>query len=283
MDYSESLKKINDWIISEVTQDNEKHIHVPLMVLNLESIEFQGLDIIETLGKISGITREVKELNSSFDTFYDIIQNVNHVLFEIHGIHGNTSDYHNPKNSFLNKVLETKSGNPVSISIIYQEICRQLGFHLTGIGIPGHYLLKYGKKESLIFLSPYDKGVLLTKKEVLQISNKKNRKNNTNIKILDSNIEEFGPRKTILRVLNNLKYSYSSVKEFEKALCISNIILKIQPKNLQNLIHLISLHKEIGNFSDALELLDNFIEKSPEYNPITVNLINIRKKLFNKQ
>ena len=283
MDYSESLKKIINWIISEVTQDNENHIHVPLMVLNLESIEFQKLDIIENLGVISGIAREVKELNSSFDTFYDIIQNVNHVLFEIHGIHGNVSDYHNPENSFLSKVLETKSGNPVSISIIYQEICRQLGFHLTGIGIPGHYLLKYGEKESLIFMDPYNKGVLLTKKEVLQITNKKNKKNNSNIKILDSHIEEFGPRKTILRVLNNLKYSYSSVEEFEKALCISDIILKIQPNNLQNLIHMVSLHKEMDNFSDALELLDNFIEKSPEDSPITVDLINIRKKLFNKQ
>ncbi len=66
MDYSESLKKIVDWIISEVTQDKEKHIHIPLMVLNLESIEFQKLDIIENLGVISGIAREVKRTKFFF-------------------------------------------------------------------------------------------------------------------------------------------------------------------------------------------------------------------------
>ena len=62
---------------------------------------------------------------------------------------------------------------------------------------------------------------------------------------------------------------------------ITNMILKIQPNNIENLVHMVSLHKELNNESDALELLDNFIEKSPEDSPITINLLNIRKKLFN--
>ena len=280
MNYTESQKKIEQNFISELNQDNEKFIHVPLKILKLESMEHE-VDIIETLGKISNIVKEIKDLSSSFDTFYDIIQITNNFLFDVVKIQGNPYDYYHPNNSFLNKVLETKAGNPVSISIIYQEICRQLGFDLTGIGIPGHYLLKYGHGESLIFLDPYNKGVLLTKKEVLQITNKKNKQSNTNIKVAEDSIKEYGPRKTILRVLNNLKYSYSSIKNFEKSLLISNMILKIQPNNIENLVHMVSLHKELNNESDALELLDNFIEKSPEDSPITINLLNIRKKLFN--
>lgn len=281
MDNSISQDNFDKLFISKVTNAKEETINVPLMVLNLATREYENLDVISTLGKISGFVQEVKDSTSSFDTFYDVIQNVNHVLFKIHEIHGNTSDYHSPKNSYLNKVIETKSGNPVSISIIYKEICRQLGFNLTGVGIPRHYLLKYGKNESLIFIDPYNKGVLLTKKEVIQIANKKNKLAQSNSKISEDNIQNFGSRKTILRVLNNLKYSYSSVGSFEKAVWISNLILNIQPDNLQNLMHLVSLHKKLDNSSDALDLLDGFIERSPNNSPITINLKNLRNKLFN--
>ncbi|MBM31950.1 MAG: hypothetical protein CL764_03725 [Chloroflexi bacterium] len=279
MNYTESQKKFEQSFVSDINQENQKFINVPLMILKLESM-YHEVDVIETLGKISNITKEIKETTTAFDTFYDIIQSTNNYLFDVIKIQGNSLDYHHPNNSFLNKVLQTKTGNPVSISIIYQEICRQLGFDLMGIGIPEHYLLKHGNGESLIFLDPYNKGVLLTKKEVLQITNKKN-KHSTNIKVSEDSIKEYGPRKTVLRVLNNLKFSFSSINEFDKALWISNIILKIQPNNIQNLMHLISLHKELNNDSRALEILDNYIEKSPEDSPITINLINIRKKLFN--
>ena len=281
MDNSILQDNFDKLFISKVTNANEETINVPLMVLNLATREYENLDVISTLGEISGFVQEVNNSTSSFDTFYDVIQNVNHILFEIHEIHGDTSDYHNPKNSYLNKVIETKTGNPVSISIIYKEICRQLGFNLTGIGIPRHYLLKYGKNESLIFIDPYNKGVLLTKKEVIQIANKKNKLAQSNSKISEDNIQNFGSRKTILRVLNNLKYSYSSIGKFEKAVWISNLILNIQPDNIQNLMHLVSLHKKLDNSSDALDLLDGFIERSPNNSPITINLKNLRNKLFN--
>ena len=281
MNNSVSQEVFDKLFISKVTNTNEHIINVPLMALNLASREYENLDVISTLGKISGFVQEIKDLSSSFDTFYDVIQNVNNFLFEIHGIHGNTVDYHNPENSYLNKVIEKKSGNPVSLSIIYQEICRQLGFNLNGVGIPGHYLLKYGKDESLIFINPYNKGVLLTKREVIQITNRKNNQNNSGSKFVEENIQDFGPRKTILRVLNNLKFSYSSIEEFEKAVWISNLIQSIQPNNLQNLMHLVNLHKKLDNFSDALELVDNFIKRSPDNSPITINLRNIKNKLSN--
>ena len=87
MDNSISQDNFDKLFISKVTNAKEETINVPLMVLNLATREYENLDVISTLGKISGFVQEVKDSTSSFDTFYDVIQNVNHVLFKIHEIH----------------------------------------------------------------------------------------------------------------------------------------------------------------------------------------------------
>lgn len=118
------------------------------------------------------------ELNSNL-TALEKIRVINHILFEVHGFSGNTTNYHAPQNSYINSVLETKKGNPLSLSILYATLAQSLNIPIYGINLPEHFILGY-KEESygmsdlskeasgrvLFYINPFSKGSVFSKKEI---------------------------------------------------------------------------------------------------------------------
>ncbi len=91
----------------------------------------------------------------------DQIQILNHVFFETYGFKGNNENYHNPDNSIITRVMETKFGNPISLSILYMSVAHDLGLPLFGVNLPQHFVLAYCKlKTPLNENGTYDRAVL---------------------------------------------------------------------------------------------------------------------------
>jgi regulator of sirC expression with transglutaminase-like and TPR domain len=115
------------------------------------------------------------ELNENL-TALEKIKVINHILFDVHRYGGNTENYHAPENSFLNKVIENKKGNPLSLSIMYLLIARQLSLPVYGINLPEHFVLAYiddhedaeGSWEDriLFYVNPFSKGAVFSRKEI---------------------------------------------------------------------------------------------------------------------
>src|SRR5690349_13672896 len=74
---------------------------------------------------------------------YRLVASINYVLFKQEGFRGNRGDYYDPRNSFLNDVIERKKGIPITLSILYLEVAARSGLKLSGVGFPGHFLVKY--------------------------------------------------------------------------------------------------------------------------------------------
>jgi len=107
-----------------------------------------------------------QELDSKLDTHddpLDIISNVTSFLSSEKGFKGNIEDYYNPENSYINRVLERRTGLPISLCVVYLLVAKRLNIPLFGVGMPGHFLLKYQVGEKEIFLDPFRGAKLLSR------------------------------------------------------------------------------------------------------------------------
>ena len=105
---------------------------------------------------------------------------MNHIIFEIHGYSGNTANFHAPQNSYINNVLESKKGNPLSLSILYSVIAQSLGLPVYGVNLPEHFILAYKDTDPeiaalmrndnnhgvLFYINAFSKGSAFGKREI---------------------------------------------------------------------------------------------------------------------
>ncbi len=124
---------------------------------------------------------------------------------------GNFNDYSHPDNSYFNKVLETKVGIPITLSILCMLVAKRLSLPVAGVGLPGHYIIQYDSLSEPLYFDPFNKGSILSADECCEIARKSGYTFEKHHLLRATNQE------TLVRVLNNLVYSYVRAKEESKA------------------------------------------------------------------
>ena len=97
-----------------------------------------------------------------------VLTTVNEFLFRQMGLHGNEQNYYEPDNSYLNRVLDRRMGNPISVCLVYLLVARRLQLPVAGIGMPGHFLLRYQSSTTEIFIDAFNRGKLLSKADCVK-------------------------------------------------------------------------------------------------------------------
>lgn len=164
-------------------------------------------------------------------TALEKVRIINHILFEIHKFTGNTDDYQNPDNSFISKVLETKKGNPLSLSIIYIILAHRLNVPIFGVNLPQHFIAAYvdldlpnpldfnfnGKlytpeadSRILFYINPFNRGLVFPR------SNIEDFLKQLNLPFERSYFEPCNAKVMVKRLLRNLHYSYAKVERKDK-------------------------------------------------------------------
>ncbi len=90
-----------------------------------------------------------------------MIAAINSTLFDMLGFHANRQKYYDPRNSFLNEVLDRRAGIPITLSVVYIEVARRVGFNIQGVGMPGHFIVKHPSERGDMFIDPFNGGRLL--------------------------------------------------------------------------------------------------------------------------
>ena len=184
---------------------------------------YPDLDEMRVKARLASIRQDIwLELNDHL-TAFEKIRVFNHIFFQVHGFKGNKKNYHAPQNSYINEVLENKTGNPLSLALIYQVIAEDLGLPLRGVNLPNHFVLAYldeagvtsgGQKNErhvLFYVNAFSQGDILGKKEINEFLDK--------LKI-DPRASFFEPCtniEIIRRQLNNLANSYEKLGDSERA------------------------------------------------------------------
>lgn len=199
-----------------------------LLIIN--RYQYPDLDEQMVINQVEAIKREIWMQMIYKMNPVEKIRLVNNVFFNSLGFSGNIKRYHDPQNSYLSQVLETKKGNPILLASIYSIVAQKLDMPVYGVNLPRHFILAYTddytanaeENEILFYINPFNKGQIFGKHDVLSF-----------IKQLNLNPDPlyFSPCTNIdiiMRVLRNLIFSYESTEIHEKAAELQQFILVLE-------------------------------------------------------
>ena len=151
---------------------------------------------------------------------------LNRYLFETVRFSGNSGEYYDPRNSFLNEVLDRRTGIPITLSTVYLEVGWRLGMPLHGVGFPGHFLVKHSSLEEDIVIDPFHQGQILTEEDC---QSRLDQSYGGQVQFRQSLLAAATKREILIRILTNLKGIYVTVKDHRRALAAVERILLIDP------------------------------------------------------
>ncbi len=198
---------------------------------------------------------------------------LNAVLFEDEGFRGNTAEYYDPRNSYLNEVLDRRTGIPITISLVYMEVAARVGLPLDGIGLPGHFIVQYpgaGRgaagltghpQPDEIFIDPYEGGRLLTRADCAA---RFRRLYGPDFTFAEEYLTPLTRHQILARLLGNLKAIYLQRRDFPRAVSVVERVLLVQPAALWELKDRGLLYYRLGDFRAARRDLKRFLERDPD-------------------
>ncbi|QPJ65082.1 MAG: hypothetical protein G3M78_06645 [Candidatus Nitrohelix vancouverensis] len=148
----------------------------------------------------------------------EMAQRLLNFLFVEKGFKGNDADYMNPDNSFINKVLEDKLGIPISLSVLCVLVGQRLKLPIVGVGLPGHYIVKYASLTEPLYFDPFHDGRQLTVDECRGIVER------MGYKFEEYHLGQATHRETLMRMLNNLIHTYFNRQMEDKAHQVENLL-----------------------------------------------------------
>ena len=141
----------------------DEEIDLARAALLIAATEYPGLSIERELFRIDAIAEGVAARMDDDTPLYQL-NRLSEYLFDELKFAGNHTNYHDPRNSFLNDVIERRVGIPITLSLLYIEVGKRLGVPLVGIGMPGHFIVRH-RDEPDVFVDPFHGGILLSEDE----------------------------------------------------------------------------------------------------------------------
>ena len=130
------------------------------------------------------------------------LEKINHYLFNELGFKGNEQNYYEPDNSYLNRVLDRRTGNPITLCLFYMLLARRLKLPITGIGLPGHFICRHQSASGEIYVDIFNRGRLLTKADCVHYLVR------GNYDLREEYLAPVSPRRIFLRICSNLHQIY---------------------------------------------------------------------------
>lgn len=206
---------------------------------------------------------------------------LNQFLYEDLGYWGNTDDYYDPRNSYLNEVIERKTGIPITLSIVYMELGRRIGLPLEGVSFPGHFLVRLRLRGGMLVLDPFAGGAPQSEDDlrsrVKRVIPDGVADNLPASELpLDQFLEPASNRQILSRVLRNLKGIYRKADKPERMLDVLNRMLLVTPGASAELRDRGYVYQRLECYRAALKDLTDYTEREPD----AADLDEVRGKLF---
>ena len=230
--------------------------------LEIARVEYPDLDINHYLERIDTLAAAVARLDPGPRTpFRGRLEAVNRVLFQEEGFHGPGHDHSvDPRSSYLNDVLDRRTGLPVLLSVLYLEIGRRLGLDLVGVGMPAHFILRLRGVEPLPFVDPFHGGEILDEEGCRRLLH---RVTDGGIDLQPEYLLPWSSKRILDRILHNLKAVHIDASDFRRARRVVDAILVIRPDNPDEIRDRGMLAYRSLLFSEALEDLERYLTLAP--------------------
>lgn len=240
----------------------DERIDLLAAVLAIAASEYPKLDHVAYRRRFEDLAQRVKNALPAYPEPAQIIAAVNRVLFDEEGFSGNRDDYYDRRNSYINEVLDRKLGIPITLALVYMEVARRVGLAVLGVGMPGHFLLKFfdlAGQETL--LDVYERGRVLSPSECQA---RLDQIYAGNVSLQPEFLQTVNKRQMLTRMLNNLKNIHLTSRDFRRALMVIDMILAIYPRSAEEVRQRALLRYNVGQMRGAVEDLQLYLNMAPE-------------------
>jgi regulator of sirC expression with transglutaminase-like and TPR domain len=239
----------------------EENIELGRAALTIALTDYPDLDISDYLARIDRLATEVTGRLGPEADIYRSIAALNYILFRRHGFRGNRDDYFDPKNSFLNEVIERKTGIPITLSVLYMEVARRAGLTLDGVGFPGHFLVKRVGDGEEIVIDPFNGGEVKSREDIdkmlFDLYGGK--------VVFHSDFLAASAKKDILkRMLANLKAIYINRNDLVKSLSVLDRLLILDPASAEDARDRGVVYLKLECYMQAREDFETYLRLRPD-------------------
>jgi len=247
----------------QIVAGPEEEIDLVEAALLIAAHEYSGLDILAYMGRLEELGTALKRRLRRDISPTETVIALNRYLFEELGFSGNTQDYYDPRNSFLNDVLDRRLGIPLTLSIVYMDVGRRLGLAMHGVSFPGHFLVKCAVRDGVIVLDPYERGASLSLEDLQQRLRVLRGGTPPPPEVARHMLAAAGKKDILARMLRNLKSIYLERRDPGRALAAADRIIALEPRAADEYRDRAAIYLELECFRAALSDFHNYLMLKP--------------------
>ncbi|ERT04754.1 tetratricopeptide repeat family protein [Lyngbya aestuarii BL J] len=244
----------------EINHSNQQ-IDLAKAALYIAQEQFPELEAEDYLNALDEMAAEVLERLDEERYPLRVIQTLNQYLFEDLEFRGNDSNYYDPNNSYLNQVIDRRTGIPITLSVVYLEIAKRINFPMVGIGMPGHFLIRPEFEGVGIYVDVFNRGEVLFPEDC---EAKLAEVYGQRVKLRPQFLSPVTSRQILARMLTNLKVIYMNAGEILKAVSAIERILLLFPEAPNERRDRGILYYQLERWTEARQDLENYLKNQPQ-------------------
>jgi regulator of sirC expression with transglutaminase-like and TPR domain len=232
--------------------------------------EYPGLDVARYLERLDAMGRDVRGRLGRAPAAE--VEALNGYLFEQEGFHGNLDDYYDPRNSFLNDVIDRRTGIPISLSVLYMEVARRAGLEVFGVGLPGHFLVRAESRGRTVLVDPFHGGAILSAEDCQK---RLDRVFDGRVRLEPGMLAPCARKGILSRMLRNLKVIYVKADDYRRGLRTMDLLLALDPGSAEDRRDRGLLHAAFDCYSLAAADLEAYLALQPSAPEASALLVKI--------
>jgi regulator of sirC expression with transglutaminase-like and TPR domain len=223
--------------------------------------EYPDLAVDQYLARLDQMAAAMPDRAGSTRDPHRLIAALNDYLFRVQGFHGDRENYSDPRNSFLNDVLDRRTGIPITLSVVYMEVARRIGLRLHGVGMPGRFLVKYAGADEEILIDAFEGGALLSPGDCQRLLDRLYEGKRA---FEPHFLATVGTRQILFRMLSNLKVIYFNGHDYARALSVVERLLILHPDSATEIRDRGLLSLQLRRYAEAAADLDRYLRQAPQ-------------------
>ena len=233
---------------------------------------YPDLDIEYYLHQFDVLSKTFRTRYDRAETLAKKLENLSQYIFVDLGFRGNQAHYDDPRNSYLNEVLDRRLGIPITLSVVYLELGRRLGLPLAGVNFPYHFLVRSTERGEPLFIDPFSNGTFVDNRD---LSDRLPVVDGRKLKLTPDFLAPTPPLQILARMLRNLKRIHIQAHEFHRAIPCAEKIAWLQSTEAENYRDLGFLYYGSHEYSKALDAFNSYLrwaENPPDAKEIQQNI-----------
>ena len=254
---------------TELLSGGDERIELARACLLIAEDAYPGLDVEGYVTEVARLALRLRTRLSRTAGAEEKVVELNQFLFDELGYTGNADDYYDPRNSYLNEVMDRRTGIPITLSVLYIELGRKIGLPLEGVSFPGHFLVRVRMRGGMLVLDPFAGGEPQSDDELRgRLERVIPRDATGGIPVRELPLEQFlepaTNRQILARILRNLKGVYRQAGMPERMLDVLNRALVVSPDSTSDLRDRGVVYQQLQCYRAALRDLTDYLAREPD-------------------